>query len=601
MSLRRPLFALAGVLAIVVASCSVLKKNDPDEAVRAFIVAFQTSLKHADPEIFKLFETQQSHEAILSAIRVLQNKESEYIVCAMAYQNASIEYDEDVVKVTIPTVFTPRNVDDADAREESTLTLLLKQKQHALVITQLEGEEFYRSFSKLRGDIEWQTERKDAMKKRLPIYARAQEIQQQYDSVIWFTRYEDKHYYYVVNGTWEARADEYRSFVKGDPTEYKMGLVDEAGSIVIPVEYEMIGTLGFMKPHLVEVVKDGKAGHFDLTARKLIVEPAYDMLMPYEQEDIHAFTQTDTTYGWIDALFQYHEGFPSIKAEEYVRTFQFLPKDLTLDNQQTLCEIPNEEHAGIGMIIPPTYFVKLGLFEQVITGISTADMPFAGWNGYIKTGGTLLQDVTDGIRALITGITTHYTEGREEFYVSNRVTFITSANDTLGVSEIAGSGVSSLRRIRENIIEVVSTAPEYFAHDSPDEEYDIPIYTYYTLDKTGVTRIKSSREYNFTEFAELDSSYVVGNFHRWDYETETQTPSATLSLPTLQRIHDEILVSYGYRLPDSTTREYFSRYPQEIENLDEIRSKLTDLDRHNVTFLEMFMGLLQESDTKNPI
>jgi hypothetical protein len=601
MSLRRPLFALAGVLAIVVASCSVLKKNDPDEAVRAFIVAFQTSLEHADPEIFKLFETQQSHEAILSAIRVLQNKESEYIVCAMAYQNASIEYNEDVVKVTIPAVFTPRNIDDADAREESTLTLLLKQKQHTLVVTQLEGEEFYRSFSKLRGDIEWQTERKDAMKKRLPIYVRAQEIQQQYDSVIWFTRYENKHYYYVVNGTWEARAEAYRSFVKGDPTEYKMGLVDEAGSIVIPVEYEMIGTLGFIKPHLVEVIKDGKAGHFDLAARKLIVEPVYDMLMPYGQEDIHAFTQTDTTYGWIDAQFQHHEGFPSTNAAEYVRTFQFLPKDLTLDNQLALCEIPNEEHAGIGMIIPPSYFVKLGLFEQVITGMTTTDMPFAGWNGYIKTGGTLLEDVTDGIRALITGITTHYTEGREEFYLSNRVTFITPANDTLGVSQVVGSGVSSLRRIRENIIEVISTAPEYFAYDSPDEEYDIPIYTYYTLDKTGVTRIKSSREYNFTEFAELDSSYVVGNFHRWDYETETKIPSTTLSLPTLQRIHDEILASYGYRLPDSTTREHFSRYPQEIENLDEIRSKLTDLDRHNVAFLEMFMGLLQESDTKNPI
>jgi hypothetical protein len=601
MSFRRPLFAIAGVFAIVIASCSILKKNDPDEAVRAFIVAFQASLEHADPDIFKLFETQQSHEAILSAIRVLQNKESEYILCSMAYQNANIEYDEDVVKVTIPAVFTSRNVDDADTREESTLTLLLKRQQHALVIAQLEGEEFYRSFSKLRSDIEWQTERKDAMKTRLPIYARALEIQQQYDSVVWYTRYQDKHYFYVVNGTWEPRSEMYSSFVNGDPAGYKMGLVDEAGSVVIPVEYEMIGTLGFSKPHLVEVVKDGKAGHFDLATRNLIVEPVYDMLIPYGQEDIHAFTQTDTTYGWIDTQFQYHEGFPTPEAERYVRTFEFLPADLTLDSHQTLCEIPNEKNAGIGMIVPPSYFVKLGLFEQVITGINMTDMPFAGWNGYIKTSGTLLQDVTDGIRALITGISTYYTDGREEFYVSNRVAFINPANDTLGVSEISGEGVSSLRRIRENIIEIVSTAPEYFAHDSPNEEYDIPIYTYFTLDKTGVKRAKSSREYNFTEFAKLDSSYVTGNFHRWEFETETDIPSATLSLPTLQRMHDEILASYGYRLPDAAAREHFSRYPQETDNLEEVRSKFTDIDRHNVTFLEMFMGLLKESDTKNPI
>jgi hypothetical protein len=601
MSFRRPLFALAGVLAIVVASCSVLKKNDPDEAVRAFIVAFQTSLEHADPDIFKLFETQQSHEAILSAVRVLQNKESEYIVCAMAYQNASIEYDEDVVRVTIPAVFTPRNIDDADAREESTLTFLLKQNQHTLVITQLEGEEFYRSFIKLRGDIEWQTERENALKTRLEVYARAKEIQHHYDSVVWYTRYQDRNYFYVINGIWRPRSEEYGSFVNGDPAEYKMGLVDEAGAIVIPAEYEMIGTLGFINPHLVEVVNDGKTGHFDLAAHKLIVAPIYDMLIPYEHEDIHALTQTDTTYGWIDAQFQYHEGFPSIETEQYVRTFQFLPKDLTLDNHQTLCEIPNEENAGAGIIIPPSYFVKLGLFQQVITGISTEDMPFEGWKGYIKTHGTMLQYITDGIRALITDISTNYTGGREDFYVSNRVTFITPANDTLGVSEISGSTVTSLRRIRENIVEIVSRPAVVFYEGEFGEEYDIPTYTYFALDKTGVTEMKSLRACNFTEFVKLDSSYVTGSFHHWDPTTETEVPYATLSLPTLQFMHDEILASYGYRFPDSVARERFGRYPQEIENLEDIRSKFTDLDRHNVSFLEMFMNLLKAANTKNSV
>ncbi len=42
-----------------------------------------------------------------------------------------------------------------------------------------------------------------------------------------------------------------------------MGLVDETGTVVIPVEYKLIGTPGFAKPQMIEVTKNGKVGYFN--------------------------------------------------------------------------------------------------------------------------------------------------------------------------------------------------------------------------------------------------------------------------------------------------------------------------------------------------
>ncbi len=85
-----------------------MKTNDSDEDIRLFLGSFEASLKLSDAEILKQFKVKQTREAILSAIHVLQNKESEYIVCTMAYQNATIERTNDSIKVQIPLSTQPK-------------------------------------------------------------------------------------------------------------------------------------------------------------------------------------------------------------------------------------------------------------------------------------------------------------------------------------------------------------------------------------------------------------------------------------------------------------------------------------------------------------
>jgi hypothetical protein len=596
MMFSRSIVVAALVFVLGVVSCNIWKKGDPDEGIRVFLSGFEASLKLSDDEILKQFKAKQSKESILSAIHVLQNKESEYIQCAIAFDQTKIIHDAEGIRVDIPVAFAAKDIGENDFHEQSSLTLWLEEKQRGFVITLLEGEAFYKTFSELRSSMQWDVEREEALKTRRPIYARAREIQKGYDSVIWYTTYKDKNYFYVVNGKWVNYFRDHDSKKKNVATDYKMGLVDEAGTVIIPAEYELVGTIGFVHPDVVEVRKDGKTGYYQVATKQLIVAPAYDMIVPYDVAGAYALVSIDSVHGWLDAQYQYHEGFPSAAAEDWFEKFGFLPEELTLQSgNQSLCEIANEENAGYGIVLPPSCYVRTGLFEEIVAGLTTTDMPFAGWKEYVSTNGTLFEKITDGIGALVTNIKERYVEGREEFYTRNRLVFISPANDTLAVSDIMGESVTRLRRIGEDLIEIESKRSDYgyWEEDAYIKEYDIPIYTYFRLSDGAVVEQQSSRTYSFTEFVTLDSSYIAGTFHCWNAESGQSEETAMLSVPTLQFLRKEILAGYGYRFKDSVDVQMFERYPQNVDDIKDIEGQFTEIDRHNLVFLEKVIGLLE--------
>ncbi len=183
--------------------------------------------------------------------------------------------------------------------------------------------------------------------------------------------------------------------------------------------------------------------------------------------------------------------------------------------------------------------------------------------------------------------------GRESFYASNRLAFVTPRHELLGVSEIPGGQITRFKRLNDKLVEIKTQQPHY---DMPDYsgDYYMPTYTYFLLDKTGVSEQTSSRTYNFTEFAKLDSSYITGSFYYWDQKTEELTEVGALGLPTLEFMRNEILAGYGLKFADSLNMARFSHYPQNVTDIAEIRSKLNETDRHNVEFLEKIIGLMGE-------
>lgn len=579
-----------GTLLFFAIACSILKKEDPEKEITAFLTTFQNTLSQPDETILNLFDTRQSKESILSVVKILQNKEHEFILCTALYNQPQISKEETGIKVVIPVNFTPQNIED-DFLEVTSITFWLKPRKDSFVITKLEGEEFYNAFARIRSNLEWSVDRARELKKREQIYTRAAELQQRYDSVIWFATHEKKNYYYVVKGTWT------NYFYDDNPKSenYTMGLVDEAGEVIIPIEYGLIGTLSFDMPGIVEIKKEGKVGYFNMDARQVIIPPAYDMLIPYTQDNAFALVKQDTIYGWIDRTYQYHEGFPSENSAQWVRNFEFLPKNLKLQNDtRTFCEIPNQQGAGYGIIMPPSYLVNTGVFKEIIGGISTTPVPLNGWTDYVETKGTLLQAVTNKINAVITTISERYIDGREEFYTYNRLTLVNSKQDTLAVSSFYTSGDIVFRKLSDSVLELKCD------QDSPEGseflEYNVPVYTYFSLgEDLSVSPYTSHRSFPQSQFAKLDSTYLSGKFNTWG-ENGEQGETDFLSLATITYMRDEILADYGFRFTDTETAErfkYYNWYRPQYDKVEDFQEILSEEDSHNLDFLNKIIDILK--------
>jgi hypothetical protein len=582
---------LLAVALVILAACSILKKEDTEKDVRTFLTAFQQDLGKSEQEVLAHFDARQSQESILSAVKILQNKEHEFIVCTIAFANAQISKEKEGIKVIIPANFSSQNVDE-DYHGETNFTLWLKPKDNTYVIAKLEAEQFYETFADLRNQMEWSVDHIREMKKREPIYARAKALQQQYDSVVWYATYEGQNYYYVVQGPWTNFFMDYNSTVRN--TGHQMGLVDEQGTVVIPVKYELIGTPGFEQPGLVEVKRGGKAGYFNLETKQEIIPVEYDVIIPYKKENAFALVKQDTVYGWIDQQYAYHPGFPSAKAEQWVNDFAYLPQNLRFKSDiQTFCEIPNVDNAGYGIVIPPSYLVQTGLFNEIIGGITTTTVQLNGWTEYVETKGTILQQITDNIKAVVTTINSRYIEGREEFYTYNRLSLVDNNQDTLAVSSLYSNGNIAFKKIGTSLLEIKYEQDNF--EGSEFDEYNIPVYNYFTITNgQQVTKQVSDRSFAQSQFVRLDSAYLSGDFLA--YKPEGEVKSTFLSLPTVVYMRAEILASYGYIFEDANMADRFKNfawYKPRFNKVEDFASEMSEMDRYNVAFLEKIIAILE--------
>src|SRR5690349_9396957 len=124
---------------LLVAACSIWKKDDPDKEIRTFISEFEKSLAGSDEVVLKQFEAHQSKEAILSAIHVLQNKELDHLHCTTNFATASIAHEANGIKIEIPVTLTTENLSDT-LTKESTIILWVEPDHGHFVISKLEGE-----------------------------------------------------------------------------------------------------------------------------------------------------------------------------------------------------------------------------------------------------------------------------------------------------------------------------------------------------------------------------------------------------------------------------------------------------------------------------
>jgi len=587
---------LAMCLILTATGCSVIKKEDPEQKVRVFLTTFQSDLPKADDVVLDYFHVKQTQEAVLSAINILRDKHA-FVACETNFANAQISFEQELIKVETPVTFRLKDMSSEDA-ESFTFTLWLTPDNDSFIITQLDGEGLFQAFSSIKNRNAWEAEQKLAREERLWIYENARTIEGKYDSVIWYSTYRDENYFYVVDGDWTNYFLNYNTKHQRNSGTH-MGLVDAKGEIIIPIEYDLVGAIGFEEPYLVEVRKDGKVGYFDIGKKQLVVDTRFDLIIPCGREKAWAIVKQDTAYGWLDREYNYQSGFPSARIQKWTEDFEFLKRSIRLKaGEQIFCEIPSAEHTGSGIIVPPSYLSQYGIFDEIEGGISTTSVPISAWTEYKETKGSFMETITSNIMAVVTTVQERYLEGREEFYTSNQLLFVNQNHDTLRLANISGEEIS-MHTIDSGLLEVRTPHDFWFAENNACEEYNLYHHDYFAITEgSEVTQLKSNRLYPQTQYVKLDSTYLQGSFRV--YTADGNENSTTfLSITTISYMRDEILASYGYRFPEQSRVEQFQQrgdwYVPHHDKVEEIEAEMTDIDRHNLAFLNKILSLMKPS------
>jgi hypothetical protein len=586
--MRKIIFGFFLFTIAIVVACSITSKNGLDKNVQMFLADFQSKLSGPEEDFLKLFSTSQKKEEIAKAIAILQNRDTTAVSVKILFNEATANWEGSYLSVQVPLEF----IGKGDEQQSDKFSLKLFQRDGRYFISSLDAEDMYKHFSIMK------MEDANALARRMAsvkiYYDRARTLQKNYDSVIWYAHHKDMTYYYAVNGAFN-----FDSLKKEVKQSYKMGLIDENGSVIVPVAFDLIGNPSINLKAAVEVKKDGKIGYYTLDGRE-IVPAVYEWLIPYEEQETIALVKRDSFFGWLDKKYVFHENFPSAKAEQSVKEFAYLTSNTFSFGAQhndlinVFYPLTEEfQSNGSGVIVPPAYFVRTGLFSSVEDRYLTDrrdSLIFQFGTEFIETKSQKPFSVSETIDAFISEFRARYVGGRQEFYMNYRITLVDKDRNILSNVHAYGDHDFQFRKKSDSLYESRAT---YEMGEGFAQEFNFPGYIYYRFDGRQFTQLMTNREFAFTEFVKMDSSYLTGDFMVWDDKIEKQRKSNFVSNKTLTYMRNEILAANGFAFKNSEQAQQFTYaqwYKPTIDSYDEVYAKFSDIDRHNLDFLNRLVG-----------
>jgi hypothetical protein len=592
--MKKVKFGLVFLIVLVLIACSTTKKNELDRNVKIFLADFQSKLNGSDEGVLKLFATSQRIEEISKAISILQNKDTTVVKVKILFDEATGAWESTYLKVEVPLELTGRG----RPVERNSFKIALYQRDARFRIAGLEAEDFYRRYTSLRNEIENAGEIARQRTFAKQYYDHAEQLQTKCDSVIWFVRHGDEVFYYGVNGTYQLD-----SLEAGSLATYKMGLFREDGKIIVPLEYDLIGTPSMTLAEAVEIRKDGKIGFYSLNGKE-IVPPSYDWLVPFNEGLSIALVKNDSSYGWLDKNYTYHDNFPSPRAEKWVTELTYLTSDtLRVGNgYQDVAVImfpwtEEFQYRGNGLVIPPAYLVANGIFPLVKSGFitpiiyNTEGATYQYGNDFMESTVHKLFSFTDKLDAFISDFRTRFVGGRGEFYVAHKITLVDKNLTRISSVTTDGDRDFEFRKVKEGLYE--SKFNNDYMGPSDLLEQNFPDYNYFRFDGSAIYPLNSNRRFSFTEFIKIDSSYFVGDFRTFNMENSDSGTSTFTSDGTLRYIRNEILATYGFILSDPKDAEQFKYaqwYKPTVDSYDEVYNKASEIDKYNLDFLNRMIG-----------
>ena len=578
--------------------------SQPADILKGFVQQFKQSLSaEEDKKLLGMLKLERSQEALTELVKVLKNSHHS-IRCEFDFNRTTFqELSENKLQVWLPISLVNGNFPN---QEPDTFIISAKVERlgNSFVIREMDADLLYYKFNAFQNRNFWALELEAEFEKRRTVYELVNKLQTGVDSVIWFTRYQDRLYFYFVEGEWLNPKTFDNPETEDDPRvqnmgTYKMGLLDADGQVVIPADYDLIGTLGFDVENLVEVKRNGKYGMYHIQSKLPVIPATYDVLIPYKAEDkrLLIITQEGNQTGYFNSDFLHFEGLPAVqKIDQFLANYQYLDKGLVIKNgNQAMLEIPKKEYLGNGYVVPPSYLTNLHVMDSIEFGFTTTRFGENAGHESREFLGVGWQKISDTFNALMVLVKDHYMHGREEFYLVNRVAVIDRENKARSSADYGGGDLLSLRFFPDLGYYEGKSSHAYDLWDVDVHETGLHNYYYFSIDQDGQLRnLNSRRVFDETKFAKMDSSYLTGNFSLFLADDKI-VKTNFLSEPTIQYFLDEILADNGYVFPDEGREIYFyhlrdrDKEQLPILTLEQAMANFSDIDRHNYAFLSSLL------------
>jgi hypothetical protein len=149
-----------------------------------------------------------------------------------------------------------------------------------------------------------------------------------------------------------------------------------------------------------------------------------------------------------------------------------------------------------------------------------------------------------------------------------------------------------------NMTVTATEVEEYWDMGDNSGDWNQPQYKYFriSVETNEVIALKSNRRFDCTEFVKMDSAYLTGEFVYWDSTQNATAIREFVSNATMIEMRNEILAVYGYEFADQTLVEHFRYrdwYVIRHEHYEDFWDTMTEIDKHNLEFLESMIGTLR--------
>ena len=176
-------------------------------------------------------------------------------------------------------------------------------------------------------------------------------------------------------------------------------------------------------------------------------------------------------------------------------------------------------------MISPAYFIKTGIFSQINDGFVTQKLDSAMFmygRDYSEVKSQKPFSISEMLSGIITEFKNRYIGGRGEFYNSKSLVLVDGKKNFLGTLWIGGGG-TEFKKMNDTLYQC-RFLPDLDNDMGPGDNFpekDYPIYRYFKFGGKKLTILKIDRRFEFTKIIRMDSSYLLGNFEKWDGAKET--------------------------------------------------------------------------------